>query len=66
MAEKHHCSLLLGRLQMLPPAIRYPSALLSVSTAQKIGEETEKGQQWNLALGNTFTLSPHPPLGLLV
>lgn len=35
---KHRCSL---HLQMLPPAIQYPSAL-SVSTAQKIGEELEK------------------------
>lgn len=40
--QKHCCSLLLGHVQMLPPDIQHPSALLFVSTTQKIREELEK------------------------
>jgi len=59
--QKHRCSLLLGRLQTLPAATQYHSALLSVSSAQKLGEEFEKRTTMEPCTEKYFhPFPPHP------
>lgn len=63
--QKNHCSLVLGHLQMLSPAVLYPSALLSVNIAQKTGEELEKRAKTELCTEKYFHAF-FSPLSLLV
>lgn len=63
--QKNHCSVVLGHLQMLSLAVLYPSALLSVSTAQKTGEELEKRATMELCTEKYFHAF-FSPLSLLV